>query len=257
MIKKSLIYKIIFGLVIFFILVFAFIKVAENNRIRNTGIGARLQNGISDLETNLPAIKNKDSQGLPSKVLIDIPFTSQAPLGNWDDNRLENGCEEANVLMAMNWINNKTLTPQEAEEAILKISEFETEHYDNAVDTSAADTKKMAEDYFDYHKIDIKYDISVQDIKKELADGNIVLVPTNGQALNNPFYKAPGPERHFLLIRGYDDIFHNFITNDSGTKHGDEYKYHYDVLYNAIRDYPSGNELPINGYKKVMLVFHK
>jgi hypothetical protein len=41
-----------------------------------------------------------------------------------------------------------------------------------------------------------------------------------------------------------------FITNDPGTKRGFHYRYNEKVLYNAIRNYPTGNHLPIKGEQK-------
>ena len=85
----------------------------------------------------------------------------------------------------------------------------------------------------------------------------MVLVPTNGQALGNPYYRPPGPERHYLVIKGYDSRTEEFITNDPGTKRGQDYRYKQDVLFKAIRDYSSGYHEPIKDIRKVMIVVEK
>ena len=36
-------------------------------------------------------------------VYYDVPFTSQAPLAEWDDPLQQDGCEEASSLMAASW----------------------------------------------------------------------------------------------------------------------------------------------------------
>jgi len=79
----------------------------------------------------------------------------------------------------------------------------------------------------------------------------------NGQALGNPNFTPPGPEYHFLLIRGYNPSTDTFITNDPGTRNGELYKYSSDTLFNAIRDYPTGDHLPITSTRKAMIVILK
>ena len=52
-----------------------------------------------------------------------VPFTSQAPTGQWSDERQQDGCEEASALMAMYWVQGKSLSSQEALTKILAISD--------------------------------------------------------------------------------------------------------------------------------------
>ena len=59
------------------------------------------------------------------------------------------------------------------------------------------------------------------------------------------------------MIRGYDSDKGEFITNDPGTKRGELYRYDQDVLYNAIRDYPSGYHKPITRIEKTMILVWK
>jgi hypothetical protein len=192
---------------------------------------------------------------LPKKIILEAPFSSQAPFGNWDDPRQQDGCEEMSSLMAARWAKNQPLTSKEAETELFNIAAFEEKRFGTFHDTSAADTEQLIEEYFDLSMVDLSYDVSVDNIKKELAKGNLVLVPANGQRLNNPNFTQPGPERHFLVIRGYDEK--NFITNDPGTRKGEAYKYPYSVLLNAIRDYPTGDHLPIEGERKAMIIVSK
>lgn len=190
-------------------------------------------------------------------VLLNVPFTSQAPTGNWSDPRQEDGCEEASLLMAWLWINDKGITPSEAEKAIIDMSDFETAHYGNYNDLDAADTAKLMTDYYGYTKLEVKYNPSIEDIKNSLRAGKLVLVPANGQYLGNPHYKAPGPTTHMLVIKGFNDAKGQFITNDSGTQYGKSYVYAYQTLYKAMVDYPSGNHLSQEGRPKSMIVIEK
>ena len=74
----------------------------------------------------------------------------------------------------------------------------------------------------------------------ELEAGHLVIIPTNGQALKNPNFTLPGPERHMLVVKGYDYETEEFITNDPGTRNGADYRYKKDLLFEAIRNYKTG-----------------
>ena len=79
----------------------------------------------------------------------------------------------------------------------------------------------------------------------------------NGQLLHNPNFKQPGPERHMLVIIGFDPRKKQFITNDPGTRNGANYRYNYTTLYNAIRDYPTGYNKPIKKVEKNIIIVGK
>lgn len=194
---------------------------------------------------------------IPKKVLLDVPFAPQAPFGNWADERQDYGCEEASILMAVYWAEGKELSYAKAEEEIIAISEFEKKVYGNFYDTSAADTLKVLETYFGYVNARVQYDIHIVDIKAELAVGNVVIVPINGRLLGNPYFTPPGPPKHKLVIRGYDDATQEFITNDPGTKRGEAYRYSYEVMEGALVDYPSGRDEEIVNFHTAMIVVGK
>lgn len=197
---------------------------------------------------------------LKPKVLLDVPFVSQAPIGNWDDPRQQDGCEEAAAYMAYLWAVGaappKTLAEQERK--IVEISDWEEEKYGGYHDTAVEDTvERIYRQYFKYDKVKVIKDITVNKIKQELAMDNLIQVPADGRVLGNPYYTAPGPERHNLLITGYDEETGEFVTNDNGTRRGEGYRYKYEVLVSAIRDYPTGYHEPIRGDYKVMIVISK
>lgn len=194
-----------------------------------------------------------------SATSLSVPFISQAPLGNWADQRQEAGCEEASVLMAMLWVRGKkSIAPLDAESQIITISDWEQKMYGEYRDTKAQDTiDRIFKGYFGYSNVELKENITTTDIKAELERGNMVIVPVNGRKLRNPFYVPPGPIQHNILIRGYDSATKEFITNDSGTRRGEKYRYAEDVLYNALQDYPTGNHEIIFSVEKVMIVVKK
>lgn len=197
---------------------------------------------------------------IASDQLIDqnVPFTSQAPFGGWSDERQQDGCEEASALMAIYWAKGDKLNKFTAWEKITDISDFEQRNYGEYRDIALNDVvNHIFKAYFNYDKVSVIENISVDDIIHELKKNNLILAPMDGQKLNNPYFTAPGPERHMLVIRGYDPNTKEFITNDPGTKRGEAYRYKQDVLFQAIRVYPTGYHEPINNLKKSVIIFTK
>jgi len=201
---------------------------------------------------NTPLSKNK-------KVLIEnVPFASQAPFGDWKDQRQQDGCEEASALLAVKWARGQNLTKEEALREILGASDYIQKKYGEYRDINTADAIEwIYKDYFKFNNAIVKKNISIQDIIDELEKGNLVVTPMNGQILGNPYFTPPGPERHMILIRGYDPDKKIFITNDPGTRHGELFEYDTQILFNAIRDYPTGYHETIYQIEKNMIVVSK
>lgn len=171
-------------------------------------------------------------------VFHEVPFVSQAPLGDWKDRRQAYGCEETVALMAIRWARGESLSAQDALEEIIASSEFQLEKYGYYEDTSAADTvERIMKGYFKFENAALAYDIGINEIKNELKSGRVVLVPINGTAINNPYYEVP---YHMILIIGYDDGKKEFIVNDPGTRHGEKIRYSYETLGESLGDYTSG-----------------
>ena len=170
---------------------------------------------------------------LPESFELGIPFISQAPLGNWNS-PFDHACEEAAVLMVHYYLQNESsINPTKAGEEIREIIEFEKQNYGFYEDTSTKETAQLIQDYYDY-KVRVDYDISLEDIKKELVQGHPVIIPTAGRMLNNPYFTPPGPIYHMLVIKGFNNT--DFITNDPGTSRGADYSYSYETLEKAIHD---------------------
>lgn len=188
-------------------------------------------------------------------ILFNVPFTPQAPFGDWKDERQQDGCEEASSLMAMRWVNGQSLTRSDALREILAISEYERLKYGDFHDTSAEDTaKRIFRGYFRYDGVAVKHDIKTADIIGELVKGNLVVTPVNGQKLGNPFFTQPGPYRHMLVMRGWDPKKKEFIVNDPGTKRGEGYRYQEHVIQNALMDYETGHKVPVVEGRTAMIV---
>jgi hypothetical protein len=192
-----------------------------------------------------------------SSLIENVPFTAQAPFGEWNDPIFQNGCEEAAIVMAQYWITGKPLTKEIAKKEIAAIAAFEKKAIGQSIDTSAKDTEKIFRDYYGATTTAFRSDITLADIQETLTQGALVLVPTDGRELYNPNYTQPGPTTHVLVVTGYDATTKEFITNDSGTKNGKGYRYDENVLFSAILDYPTGDHLPLKSTSKVMIVVRK
>lgn len=196
----------------------------------------------------LPKEEPKPSEVIQETVNLNIPFTSQAPSGNWDL-PFKEACEEASILMVNKFYEGRSfVSAAESESDIKKMVEFE-ESRGLSVDMDAEETAKVMKEYLGYQNVRVVYDITVQDIKKELSQGKPVIVPAAGRMLGNPYYRQPGPPYHMLVVKGYTSS--KFITNDPGTRHGKDFTYDFDTFYNAIHDWNNGN---VEQGRKAMIV---
>lgn len=187
-----------------------------------------------------------------------VPFTSQAPTGDWNDQRQQDGCEEASAIMAMSWVQGKSLSNGSSLKQILALGDYEQTTYGEHRDVTLSDVKNwIFNDYFDYDNVEVRMNIQATDIITELQKGHVLLLPMNGQKLSNPYFTAPGPERHMIVVRGYDPVTKEFITNDPGTRRGEGFRYSVDTIMKAILVYPTGYHLPADESLSGMLVVKK
>lgn len=176
---------------------------------------------------------------IPATYKIDnVPFTSQAPFANWDHDHNE-ACEEAAILMVHYFYQKKALTPEFADKEIMGMIDYQKKNWTGHFDLKAKEIAKLAEEYYGYKNTKIIYDISIEDIKKEIAKGKPVILPMAGRLLQNPYYRRPGPLYHALVAIGYTQS--EIITNDPGTKRGKDYSYKYDILLNALHEWDGKN----------------
>lgn len=195
---------------------------------------------------------------LPPRVLHEVPFTSQAPTGNWSDPLYQDGCEEASILMAMRWVQGGgAITVNEALAEIKALSDYNNAQYGFYLDVSAADTTRLLREYYNHSPVELTREVTVERIKAELAAGNLLIMPMNGRAIPNNPYTPPGPERHMLLVVGYDTATNEIITNDPGTKFGYQKRYAMPGFIAAVRDYTSGYHQPIGAGQPAMIIIRK
>lgn len=186
----------------------------------------------------------------PESYDLKVAFVSQAPFANWDELHDE-ACEEAVIILVHYFKQKKTLTKEIAEDQIQKMVAYEIKNYGSHKDLTAAETAKLAKDFYGYKNVTVKYDFSWDNVKREIAAGNPVIVPTAGKLLGNPNFRSPGPVYHMLVIRGYTKNI--VITNDIGTRKGERYQYSYKTLDKSIHDW-TGNPETIAQGRRAMIV---
>ena len=213
-------------------------------------IEEEVEEPISEPEPETPSVDEPESD-VPSEYNLAVPFTSQAPHGNWVPPYKE-ACEEASALMAAFYFQKEPdgqIDPETADEEILRIVAFEDTFFGYNADTTAAETALLIENY--YHlTTELVMNPTADQLKEQIAAGYPIIMPAAGRELGNPYFTAPGPRYHMLVIKGYTE--EGFITNDPGTRHGEDYFYSTDVLLNAIHDW-NGGEVEL-GEKVVIVV---
>ncbi|OHA58919.1 MAG: hypothetical protein A2571_00880 [Candidatus Vogelbacteria bacterium RIFOXYD1_FULL_44_32] len=209
---------------------------------------------------NIIAVKQPAPQNNVAEVkqISGLPFITQAPLGEWADLKQKYGCEEALMLMAWGWITSTPISsPTIARDKILALVDWQKKNYDFFYDTSVSDTAKIFKGYFKYNNVKIIREATIGDIKNAIDSNQIVFIPLDGRKLNNPRFKPPGPIHHMIIIKGYDETNKEFITNEPGTIYGNSFRYSYNTITNAWRDYPTGLNEEITDYKRNLLVINK
>ncbi|MFH1252777.1 MAG: C39 family peptidase [Candidatus Uhrbacteria bacterium] len=229
--------------------------------VENVDGGVGETNEISLPEENDPTPTDKSTISTPSTISTDlpaefnlaVPFTSQTPLGNWDVVH-EETCEEAALYMIHKFYEGETadkIDPETAETDLMKIVEFEKALFGFFESTTATQIAVLAEQMYGYERAEVVTDPTIEDLKKFIAAGYPVIVPSAGRLLGNPNFSGEGPLYHALVLKGYTDT--TFITNDPGTRRGSDYQYDFATIMNAMHDWNDGDVL--NGAKVVVVVY--
>lgn len=193
------------------------------------------------------------SNKLPSELVLAIPFTSQAPNGNWDRNE---DCEETSVTMANAFLSGtqtKLLDADSAAASIKHLRDWENSNIGYNLNTGVDATEAMAKGGFGL-KVEQINNYSADDLKKALVDNKVVLLSINARQLNNPKYLDNGPLYHMIVVRGWTD--NGFVVNDPGTTEGNGNTYTFDVLKNAAADW-NQNTKTMDPNRKIALILSK
>jgi len=186
-------------------------------------------------QDNETAAEPKIEAEIPAKYLLQMPFYSQAPGGNWDAFH-EDMCEEASLLNAGLYLLEKKLSVEKYDQELKALQEIEKRNIGEWKSTTISETKKLSDIYFEGKlKSKIIDDPTIEAIEAEVAAGNPVIVPLAGREVGNPNYTPPGPIYHMLVVKGYNEKF--FITNDVGTRKGDSYVFPKSVIMDKMHDW--------------------
>lgn len=184
---------------------------------------------------------------LPAYVSLPVPFTTQAPLGNWVSS--QHDCEEATLVMVDRYLrgdhSGRAIDPETADAAIKRMTPWKP-----AEDLTDEQLGEMANDHLGWAwQI---FPATVLNIKQQLALGRPVIVGVRTHGLGNadyPGYYAHYEEpawsvSHYLVVAGYDAK--TVILNDPGITRGHGYHITFDQLSYAISDldraYPNLNQ---------------
>lgn len=204
---------------------------------------------VSESEPQLAPATEEPVPVFEKGINLAVPFTSQAPHAHWDEVH-EETCEEAAALMVDAFFDVRALTPDAVEVELRELIQWEMERFGYFKDTTAEETALILQDFYGYDTVEVSYEVSEEAIREVLRQHLPVIVPSYGRALGNPNFRGDGPLYHMLVIRGYTEDG-RFITNDPGTRNGEEYVYDSGVLLNAIHDWNDGN---VEEGRKAMIV---
>ena len=173
---------------------------------------------------------------LPDHVLLQVPFTTQAPLNNWAQH--QESCEAANLTMLrLYWEKDSSVVidPHAADASIATIDSWKP-----AADLDDTQVGELAKQHWGYAYRLVPNDPQV--IAQQLAAGRPLLAEVRTHGLGNSHY--PGYSNHyeqtgwsvphFVTIIGYDST--GVWLNDPGISWGRGYHITYAQLAHAIDD---------------------
>lgn len=223
--------KVVYILLIF-ILILLFL-----NKVRVKDVYLDNVKEESPIAVNIGDITIQMNGEIPLEYNLDVPFMSQAPNANWGIPYQE-ACEEATIIMGHYYLKDMKLTSESANKEILDLVAWQENNLGYYKDTTVEETTSIVKDYWG-HDFEILENPSIEDIKKYIVSGYPVIAPFYGKALGNPYYSGNGPLYHMMVIKGYTK--NKFITNDPGTKRGEDYMYDYNILMSAMHDWNDGD----------------
>lgn len=181
---------------------------------------------------------------LPDSVKITMWFASQAPYGDWSE-PWQNACEEASIIIVRHYLISVPLDKDIMHNEILQLVDWQNQNWSGNNNLTSEETLLLAQSNYGLNG-KVIYDYSVDQIKQYIVDGIPVIIPADGRLLGNPNFRNGGPEYHMLVIKGYNQT--QFITNDPGTRKGENYLYTFDTIIKSIKN-------PAGGAKSVLVLY--
>lgn len=196
---------------------------------------------------------------LPASLRIDhVPFTVQAPTGNWDAAH-EEYCEAAAALMVGRYYKglqypNDRIPPADADSAMGQIVQWERQQWPGVLDLSLDKVAQVGQHFYDLQPT--LQPATLDNVKAALAAGHPVMIPVathgapGGRAIS-PYYSA-GNVYHVIVLVGYDGNF--VFANDAGISQGQNYKYDWPNVLEPAMDGQAALRNP-QTQGRVMLTF--
>jgi hypothetical protein len=173
---------------------------------------------------------------LPAQIFLQVPFTTQAPLGNWAQH--QESCEAANLTQLwLYWNHNQSviIDPHLADAYIRTIDGWKPRP-----DLNDTMLGQLAQQHWGYTYRLVPNDPQV--IAQQLSAGRPLLAEVRTHGLGNPHYpgyyshyeQTAWSVPHFVTIVGYDKT--GVWLNDPGISWGRGYHITYAQLTHAIAD---------------------
>ncbi len=214
------------------------------------GAGPQITYATPDLvpiDLNTAAPSDQPPVNLPTAVILKVPFTTQAPLGNWAQR--QHTCEEASMLMVDRYLRGDhstgSIEARTADQGINQITAWKPSQ-----DLTIQQIGQVAQKYMGW--ADKVLPATRLEMKQQLALGRPLIVGVRTHGLGNsnyPGYRTHYEQTgysvsHYLVVVGYDQS-DTFVLNDPGISKGHGYHIKYDQLMHAIDDldqaYPNLN----------------
>jgi hypothetical protein len=209
-----------------------------------------------------PAAGQNTPAPLPPSVLISMPYTSQAPTGNFDSAH-EEYCEAAAVLMVGRYFagdRRAQIPGGEADASMRGIVAWERAAFPGVLDLPLVDVQRVAAHFYGLAGEVVPVDLGA--IKRSLAAGQPVIIPVmthgapGGQKIA-PYYGAVSVY-HVIVLVGYDAAKGIVYTNDAGFSvyPGRAYPYAWSTLSAAIDAQTQSAKTKVR-QGRVMLILHR
>ena len=173
----------------------------------------------------------------PSTLIQRVPFTAQAPTGNWDSAH-EEYCEAAAIYMVGQYFQgNRTdrIPAPQADADMGRIVAYERATIPR-INLSLAEMAQVAGHFYGLQGQVVPLDPQL--IQRQVADGIpvILALTTHGGPAGriNPAYGADNVY-HVLVVTGYDNTKGIVYTNDPGLSQGQNLAYPWATLQAAIQ----------------------
>jgi hypothetical protein len=211
-----------------------------------------------------PSVQATPTPPPPASAQIQtVPFTVQAPFGNWDAAH-EEYCEAAAVYMVGKYFQGDReakVPPATADKDMGEVVAFERASYSH-INLPLTEMAQVANHFYGLKGDVVPLDFPT--IQRQVSQGVPVIIPvmTHGGPAGriNPGYGAESVY-HVIVVVGYDAGQGIVYTNDPGLSTGQALTYSWSTLQTAIQAQAQtpvdGSGTPVPQQGAVMLILHQ